>query len=85
MAFHNAIKYRGSTLDCEPVMWSEGCFIAQVIISREAGEHMDEYSFPNLCVSDSAPSAAQFAKAWGREWIDAHRTYPFPPDEEGNE
>lgn len=74
MAFHNAIKYRGYTLDCEPVRWNDTCFIAQVTISREAGEDLDEFSFPNLCIRETAPSAAQFAKAWGREWVDAHRS-----------
>lgn len=72
MAFHNAIKYRGYTLDCEPVRWNDDCYIAQVTISREAGEGLDEYEFPNLCIRNSAPSAAQYAKAWGRQWVDAH-------------
>lgn len=74
MAFHNAIKYRGYTLDCEPVRWSDECFIAQVVISREAGAALDEYSFPNLCIRNSAPSAAQFAKDWGRQWVDVHKS-----------
>jgi hypothetical protein len=74
MAFHNAFKYRGYTLDCEPVRRSDACFIAQVVISREAGEALDEYSFPNLCIRNSAPSAAQFAKDWGRQWVDARKS-----------
>jgi hypothetical protein len=33
---------------------------------------LDEYTFPDLCVTASAPVAVSFAKAWGRNWVDEH-------------
>lgn len=72
MSITNAIRYKGYVLDCEPVKNDEASFVAQVIISREAGKALDEYAFPGLCVMASAPDAVTFAKAWGRHWVDEH-------------
>ena len=72
MAFHNAFLYRGFTLDCEPVRRSDSCYVAKVIISREAGRVLDEYAFENLCALENEPSAAAYAKEWGRLWVDQH-------------
>jgi len=72
MSIHSAIRYRGFILDCEPVRRNDSCFVAQVTISREAGQAMDEHFFPELCVTESAPVAVSYAKSWGRHWVDEH-------------
>lgn len=72
MTIHNAIRYRGFILDCEPVRKDDACYVAQVIISREAGQALDEHVFQELCVTSSAPVAVSYAKAWGRHWVDEH-------------
>lgn len=72
MAITHAIKYKGFVLDCEPVVKDAACFVAQVTISREVGQALVEFAFPDLCVTQSAPIAVSFAKAWGRHWVDEH-------------
>jgi hypothetical protein len=72
MAITNAIRYKGFFLDCEPVKQGNACFVAQVIITRECGQALDEYAFHDLWVASAAADAVSFAKAWGREWIDEY-------------
>jgi hypothetical protein len=72
MSIHTAIRYRGFILDCEPVRKDDHSYVAQVTISREAGQAMDEHVFPELYVTDSAPVAVSYAKTWGRHWVDEH-------------
>ena len=68
MAITNAIRYKGFFLDCEPIRQGNACFVAQVIITRESGQALDEYAFHELWVARAAADAVSFAKAWGREW-----------------
>jgi len=72
MTIHSAIRYKGFILDCEPSRKSDTCYVAQVVISRVAGQALDEHAFLDLCFKSSAPDAVSFAKAWGRHWIDEH-------------
>jgi len=72
MAITNAIRYKGFFLDCEPVKQGNACFVAQVIITRESCQILDEYAFHDLWVARAAADAVSFAKGWGREWIDEH-------------
>ncbi|KQV54793.1 MULTISPECIES: hypothetical protein [unclassified Duganella] len=72
MAITNAIRYKGFFLDCEPIRQGNACFVAQVIITRESGQALDEYAFHELWMARAAADAVSFAKAWGREWIDDH-------------
>lgn len=73
MSITNAIRYRGYVLDCEPLRKDESSFVAQVTISREAGNALDEFAFCDLCTTGTAPLAVSFAKAWGRHWVDEHK------------
>jgi hypothetical protein len=70
MAITSAIRYRGFVLDCEPDKRQGTRFVAQVIISHEAGQALDEYAFHDLWSADSAALAISYAKAWGRHWVD---------------
>jgi hypothetical protein len=72
MSIHSAVRYKGYILDCEPLRRSDSSYVAQVVISWEAGQDLTERIFPELSVENSTQAAVSFAKAWGRHWIDEH-------------
>jgi hypothetical protein len=72
MTIKHGFKYRGFTLGCDPMPLADGRFSAQVVIGREeGGQHVDR-SFPALPEFPTEAEAVQYAKEWGKRWVDDH-------------
>ncbi|KVD57296.1 hypothetical protein WI87_18825 [Burkholderia ubonensis] len=65
---HNGTEY---LMHCDPMPFADGRFGAQVVITTgHDGSAVVERRFPALGEFDTEEEAVEYARQWGRTWID---------------
>lgn len=70
MTTSREVHYRRYLLACEPRSLPDGRFGAQIAITLENGRLVIEKRFPALEIFSDERDAIEYAKRWGRAWVD---------------
>jgi hypothetical protein len=64
------VSYLGYLFICEPMVLDDGRFGAQILIRSNNGILITENRFPSLEDFSNEHDAIEYAKRWGKAWVD---------------